>query len=322
MSSPTRKNAVSSAPVRRISWMGVLLACLSGLARPVHAQAGGIAASAQPGTFRGVMLGEPRWGARDTLLPLPVAGRARWRFELDSADWRYRLTLRLTFADSARGELVIRTSDTSVPHDVLVSRTAFTDEPHTDPRYFVGFFRVGRGPAAALSGLAMDDTIMLRTPVQRGSDGRPTGQLEGRLRVGAHRPSTELPNAASRQRPILLGEFLASWDPRPVVLPASMSDSLQQAILRRALSDAGLHWLDAQMHIRAADSVHDARLLRAYLVNRYGAALLVDTVATDFTHIFMRVRGRYAPIVCQSESGREACRNTRSWWSRLHLRGD
>jgi hypothetical protein len=86
-----------------------------------------------------------------------------------------------------------------------------------------------------------------------------------------------------------------------------MTDSLQTAILKRALWDAGLRWLDAQVHIRSADSTHDARLLRAYLVSRYGSALTVGTVSTDSRRIVMRVRGRYRPITCESDDGRVDC---------------
>lgn len=238
--------------------------------------------------------------ARPQLAPAPPPAAATWRFELDSLDWRYRLTIRIPVARPRARVLVIRTASTAPPRAAVQMRS-ITSETNVDPAKAMAWVETPGTPSEPRHPVHTFDSLAFAvdTPLTRASVIRGHHEF---IILADESTGARLPGL-----PRLVGDFAATWDPTPSVRPRTMSDSLQSAILQRALWDAGAHWMESQIHIVPGDSSHDGRLLKAFLLDRYGAALTVDTVETDFKRVFMRVRGRYRPLVCEMDDGRLSC---------------
>lgn len=289
-------------PEGRLALVAGLL--LAGLA------AGGARALAQqgpaPGSFRGhaVILEDAR--STPAGADQPASGTARWRLELDSLDWRYKPTLRITLARPDTAALVIR-----ITRPVLVSRLA-------PQRYTASLYVRERGaPQVYDQWFSHRDTVLIESepPLSRAS------VLRGRLLVQGYRDSVPGRSVGPKMTRRIVGEFTATFDPRPDPYPPTMTDSLQEAILRRALWDAGLQWLESKVHIDPTDSTHETRKLRPYLESRWSGAATIDSASTDLYHFYIRMRGRHAPITCiHTEEVHPTCYSTRYWWSRIFRR--
>jgi hypothetical protein len=255
------------------------------------ASAPAVAPAVSPGTFRG------RFGSE------AVTGAARWRHEIDSLDWRWKLTLRVTLDRPDHPRLVIRRSGLDVPAEAVLTMRDEGDRP--DLGYYtlrVDDPRRGATPVPSYGG----DSVILSPvrPVLPGS------VIRARVHVTEYRAAPAGPRT-------LVGEVAATYDPPPAPSRVAMSDSLQEALLRRALADGGTRWLDAQVHVRANDSTHDAGLMRAFLTARYGNGIRLDDVRADNANVYLSAHGRHAPVACENDGGRVRCWSTRTWWSRL-----
>jgi len=249
------------------------------------------------GTFRGTLA--VKWNAADqkTVKPDSVQGTATWRFERDSLDWRRKLTLHIDLANG-RGSYIIRTADTVPPRRALTTKNV--PSSHLDARFFTASLVVREnGPAREYaSGDVVADSVIFFAADSLS----PTTRLRGT--VGLHRfraVDREVAGARPGQQAvrILTGRFEAAFDPRPDPTPRTMTADLQTKILQQALYDFAITWMSYRVNERAGDSTTDNDKARAFLIRRWSEAAIVDSVAVDKTHLRVRLRGRYVPIICR-----------------------
>jgi hypothetical protein len=287
----------------RIGGAGALLAVGTSTAAAQGARASGTDTVAA-GRFRGVVA-EPDPARVGGHVMRAIGGTARWRRELDSLDWREKLTVRVTLDAPDRGVFVARAAGPGLQQRTVIvaSRGGQAYVPATLAEELPA-----AGGRWAEQQTIFGDSVVLEA--MQGIDR--SSMLRGRLRMGGYPRTSPVRGAQDLQRVVeVRGEFAATFDPRPAAVPRTMSDSMQQAILKRALWDAGAHWMDGMLHIRANDSSFSNVLLRGYLVNRWSHVATVDSVSTDYTRLYVRLRGRLAPVTCEADDGLVRCSRTR-----------
>jgi hypothetical protein len=248
------------------------------------------------GVFRGTLVAKANAADPTVVQPDSVSGTASWRFELDSLDWRRKLTLRIELA-GGRGAYVIRTADTLPPRELLQPKNV--PSSHADPAYFTASLVVRENGAPREYPRwysAGDSVIVSRIEVLS-----PKTVFRGAVRLHALRDdASDMPGAHPNQSAvrILVGTFEASFDPELESTPSTMTPALQTKILQQALYDFAITWMSYRVNPRAGDSTTDNDKARAFLARRWGEAAIVDSVAVDAAHLRVRLRGRYVPIVC------------------------
>jgi hypothetical protein len=80
---------------------------------------------------------------------------------------------------------------------------------------------------------------------------------------------------------------------------------MQQKVIERALMGFGMTNYGAANGDGPADSTHDARRGRHFLESRWGHALIIEHIEATDPGFSLRVRGRFAPIVCEFDGHRE-----------------
>jgi hypothetical protein len=294
---------MSEGRVVRRCMIGLGLAVMAADASVALAQAGRAPAAAPvaAGRFRGE-IAEPDPAKVGRHVMRPVTGSARWRSELDSLDWREKLTVRVTLDAPDRGVFVARASGPGLQQRAVIvaSRGGQAYVPAT----IAEVLPVAGSARWEERQTSFGDSVVLEAMpgIDRSS------VLRGRLRIGGYPRTSPVRGAGDVQRVVQVhGDFAATFDPRRESRAPAMSDSMQQALLERALRDAGAHWLDGKVHIRANDSSFSNVLLRGYLANRWSHVAMIDSVATDYTRMFVRLRGRNARVTCENDDGRVRC---------------
>jgi hypothetical protein len=263
------------------------------------------AATLLVGTFQGTLVVSD--DARDTTARArPVSGRAQWRLELDSLDWRRKVTIRIVLDGPDRAEYVIRTADSTDPGRVLYMRNNASS--HADRRYFTGRISLlgASDPRRYTDFSTVRDSVTFVPGYGRASGNRTlrgTVDLQGYREFSAPKKGEFFGQQATR---ILRGSFAATFDPRPEPVPRTMTAAVQRGILDRALFDFGINYANQLMHLGQGDSTLDNRLARGYLASRWGNAATVDSIDVDYRHVYVRLRGRYLPIRCELDGGRTA----------------
>lgn len=271
--------------------------------------------SVRPGSIRGTVVFRQDAADHSEVAPLPVTGTAKWRLELDSLDWRRKLTLRFVLSGPAQAEYVIRTAGPGVPRGVL--RVKNNPSSHVDPRYYTATMSVreqGNRRVYDYWALTMDTVAFERVDsAASGAILRGTIHLMGFHGFGAARRPGE---QTTRQ---LDATFAAGFDPRPAPMPRTMTHDVQGRIMYDALNDFAVGFMDGVIKPSATDSTKDNARARAYLVSRWGEAAMVDSVATGPADFYVRMRGRYAPVTCivTYHASAPSCTSSR-WrsWSR------
>jgi hypothetical protein len=277
--------------------------------------------SLPPGTFRGSLVMKD--DARDTVArTLPaVTGTAQWRIELDSLDWRRKITIRITLPGPEHAVYVIRTADSTAPQRVLHVTNL---SPHANPTYFTAvMIPSGTADQRPYGNWVITDSVTFVPGPERASGDR---TLRGTVRLEGSRDFAlqKKPGERYRQQAqrTLDGVFAATFDPRPEPVPRTMTPALQRAIMDQALYDFGINWMNQLMHLGQGDSTLDNRLARGYLASRWGNAATVDSIDVSYRHAYVRLRGRYVPITCALDGDRAAgavCSDPqpRRWWRRM-----
>jgi hypothetical protein len=273
-----------------------LIAPVSAACTRTLAQAPALASASPPqGIFRGTLATKSNAADGQAFRPESISGTASWRLELDSLDWRRKLTLRIELA-GGRGVYVIRTSGPNAPRRVLTAKNV--PSSHIDPAYFTASMVVREN-----EGLRVYNEwhVVIDTVAFASTDSLfPSMVLRGAVRLEGYRDAPDAPGAHPRQIAVrlLIGTFEAPFDPRPAPTPSTMTAALQREILERALYNFAITWMSYRVTPSAADSTTDNDKARAFLTRRWGEAVIVDSVAVDATHLRVRLHGRYVPIVC------------------------
>jgi hypothetical protein len=93
------------------------------------------------------------------------------------------------------------------------------------------------------------------------------------------------------------GAFAATFDSEPEPAP-TMDRELQTRIMQRALMDYAINWMGGRVNPSDADSSKDNVKARAFLTSRWSEAAIVDSVAVGPKSFFVKMHGRYAPVMC------------------------
>jgi hypothetical protein len=286
----------------RLAVLLVLLATL-GRAGAAHAQADAMTRTrcafdtVADGIVRGTVTFKRNSRQSVAGLATPVSGTAQWRLELDSLDWRRKLTLRLTLDGPPRASYVIRTADARPPQEVLES-TPSPSRSHLDTHRFVATrsvdARSGRRVSEQLS--AYGDSLF----IQRVDSLSPDVVLRGSIRL-LRFPD---PTTGAKHRPreqtsqLLDAVFAATFNRRADPVPRTMNASLQERIIGNALDLFAIRWAEGAVDASAADSSRDTGRARAYLLGHWGEAAILDSVSASGNAFYVRMHGRYARISC------------------------
>jgi hypothetical protein len=291
---------------RRFVQLSILALGMAGLAPVTAVRAQGIVPQISPavgdvprGTILGTMLF--RENSRDSSITqsTKIVGTAQWRFELDSLDWRRKLTLHLALHGPEHAEYIIRTAGASAPRGTLHVKNVPLS--HSDSRYFTVKMTVRE-----LGVQRVYDTWqnIVDTITFAGVDSlSPDAVLRGTVNLmgfhsfaeGQHERDGDRGQLTLR---ILNGSFAATFDPRPLPSPTTMSYALQKTILRRALDEFASVWMAGIVNPSVADSTKDNGRARAYLRSRWSEAAGIDSVAVGSKALYVRLSGRYAPVSC------------------------
>ncbi|HEV7993123.1 MAG TPA: hypothetical protein VGP25_14955 [Gemmatimonadaceae bacterium] len=94
------------------------------------------------------------------------------------------------------------------------------------------------------------------------------------------------------------GAFAArpAAEPRPRV---EVTAEMQQQVLDRALEGFAITHIGAINGDGDADSTHDATRARQFMLSRWGQVLTIEQLKTTRSSFALRVRGKFAPVVCE-----------------------
>jgi hypothetical protein len=247
--------------------------------------------------------------------PTPVVGTAAWRLELDSLDWRRKVTLRLVLAGPEHAEYVIRMAGPRAPSGRLAVKNV--PSSHVDPRYYTATMAVREeGDLRVYDDWNTSiDTVVL----ERLDSLPPRAVLRGTIHLmGFHYfGAARAPGHGAIRE--LDGVFAARFDPRPAPTPRTMTHDVQGRIIYDALNDFAIGFAGGVLNPNAADSTKDNARARAYLASRWGEAATLDSLAVSPTDFYVRMRGRYAPVTCVVvyRSVGPSCTSSRwPWWRR------
>jgi hypothetical protein len=223
----------------------------------------------------------------------PLTGRAEWRIEIDTLDWRPKWTIRLLLSRPDSGVVTIRWATTALPRaGSYEPKIVATGVSHADSRFVTVSYSVAEGGIIRSYLVGAYDERVIITRVA------PNGSVAGSFSFLASRFSDEPPK-----------NFLHSYATRAVsatfeavaggpLRAPTMTASHQKEILWRALDGFGTTWMGALNGDGDADSTHTPAKGRAFLASRWSAALTVDSLAASPSDYYLRVRGKFFPIVC------------------------
>src|SRR5258708_21400301 len=219
----------------------------------------------------------------------PVSFTATATTEIDTIDWRPKFTVRIQLNSPDTSALVIRAANEKHPearsHGVKILSTGAS---HANP----GFV------SAAL--MALEDgrpqPYMINNQVTFDSSDS-SGAVRGAFELVASRYAEDGQMIHKIVWRHLNGAFAATHNPVPE-LPPKMTAQLQERILRRALDGYIITWSGAINGDGDASSTQSPALAREFLSSRWDAAMTIDSLSTSPQHTYVRLRGRYVPIVC------------------------
>jgi hypothetical protein len=265
--------------------------------------------------------------ARSVVEPTPVVGTATWRFELDSLDWRRKVTLRLSLKGPSHAVYVIRTAGARAPNGILTVKNI--PNSHIDPRYYTARLSVSElGERRVYDDWnSLRDTVIFTDidSLSPRSVLRGTVRLEGyhsfssALKPGESYPGQKAGEPYPGQLTVrrLEAAFAATFDPRPTPSPRTMTPDLARRIMTEALYEYAVGWMGGGLNPGPADSTRDNAKARAFLTSRWGEVAIIDSVAVADKAFYVRMRARYAPVTCivVHDSSAPTCGGPkRSWW--------
>lgn len=231
-----------------------------------------------------------------------VDGTAEWAYELDSLDLRRKVTIRIALHTPESTYVVLRALDDAPPapgnYGVMLPATGLS---HHDPRLFradIHTMEVGHRRDYML-GMMKRDTVIIDAP----TDGTADSTLRGRIRLRGSRYADAKPGQVIRDYVMhdVFGTFVAPQSsaagPSVVVTP-----EMQERVLRRALDGFMMTNLGALNGDGAADSTKTSPLARRFLEGRWSAAAVIDSVMANGRTFHVRLRGRFAPTICEIDS--------------------
>jgi hypothetical protein len=186
------------------------------------------------GTFVGTHL--VREDVRDTAATTAhqVSGRATWRLELDTLDWRRKVTVRLLLPGPDQTVVVIRTAGPNPPQRWLTAKNMATS--HADPRYFtatISALEHGRWREFTEHDVVRDTISFL--PM---ANITPGATLRGTISLLGFAEITR--NVHPLKVRIVQGAFAAAYDSQPEP-PRTMTPAEQKRVMHAALYDFAIH---------------------------------------------------------------------------------
>ena len=228
-----------------------------------------------------------------------VRGTAAWSLQRDSIDLRDKVTLRITLPAPSPATLVLRFLDTLPPPAGAYEITSLgAGESHRRRRQVLV-------DVDAPDGRHVGKYLPLVGELRIESGGGQAGELRGTLRVVAVR-SAELPERPMVPPIVVLevrGAFAARSEARRPEL--SVSTAMQEQVLDRALMGFAITSMGAENGDGPADSTQDVSRGRRFLLSRWGHALTIEHIEATPHAFSLRVRGRFAPVVCELDVHRE-----------------
>lgn len=244
-----------------------------------------------------------------------AVGTAEWSYELDTLDLRRKVTIRIALRNAESTVVVLRALDDAPPapgvYGVMLPATGTS---HHDPRLFRADIHTAEVGAHRdyLLGMGKQDTVFVDAPPE-GSAADST--LRGRIRLHGFRYAEAKPGQVIRDYVMrdVFGTFVAPQSSAAgpsVVVTASM----QELALRRALDGFMTTNMGAINGDGGRDSTLSSPLARRYLEARWGSAAVVDSLAVAGQSFHIRLRGRFAPTICEVDSRNTeiVCRYARS----------
>ena len=277
--------------------MPAILALVMGLALDAHAQG---PASVPVGQFvgRDSLDASKEPGSASHVRP-SVNGVATWTIQRDSIDLRDKITLRLELPAPSPATLVLRFVDGLSPapgeYELAVLGTGESHRSRHQALIDV----------VAPDGRHNATYLPLVGTLRIDARGGATGELRGTLRVLAVRHA-ELPERPMVPPIVTLevrGTFAARSVPRRPDPPVTAE--AQEKVLDRALMGFAITNMGAENGDGPADSTQDIARGRRFLLSRWGHALTIEHIEAGPHAFSLRVRGRFAPVVCELDMHRE-----------------
>lgn len=247
-----------------------------------------------PGVIHGDIIGtSQRDTGRAVNLPrTPTRGSATWAVELDTFDMRRKWTIRFRPEGHENVEVVIRKADTLPPepitYDLILLATGIS---HADPKFLAGemFYDVdGKRRRVGLGG-GYDRATFARME---------GGNISGAVAVVSGRidPAIRPPTGKWRYRG-LEGQFTARpGNAAPSPAPAVAAES-EMRIMANALNGVFISWIGAVN--RDGNIVERTPAgVRAFINQRWGTTIAVDSVAITGNTLWVRLQGRATGAVC------------------------
>lgn len=253
-----------------------------------------------PGTFvgRDSLSSENEPGTLNRARP-QVSGTATWSIELDSLDLRRKFTMRLEIPLPSPVTIVIRALD-SLPLATgsHLSMLPATGSSHRLSRtVHADIYTVEGGQRRHYTPARLKVTITDVSTVR----GQPViaGHVDARsMRYGERKPGQGVFPVVSL---VVAGDFAsrAAAEVRPRIVVTS---GMQELVLARALDGFAITNTGAINGDGDADSTRDATRARRFIESRWSDALKIEQLEVKGMDYRLRVRGRYAPVVCEVES--------------------
>ena len=263
----------------------------------------GAAQSVAPGTF----IGRDSLDTRDepstpSRVRSRVTGTATWTIELDSLDLRRKFTIRIELPAPSPVTVVFRAVDSLPPNPGGYKlMLASTGASHGSRSTFHGDVHALEGDRARRY-WPIVSSVFITSITKEG--GEPV--VSGRLELLSDRYADGKPGQLVFPYVFLRtdGNFAAhaATDPRPRI---AVSPAMQEAVLTRALDGFMITHSGAINGDGDVDSTRQTALARKFLESRWRDAAIVERVDVRGMKYQLRLRGRHAPVVCESESARE-----------------
>ena len=251
-----------------------------------------------PGTFVGRdSLDTRREPATPSRVRASVTGTATWTIELDSLDLRRKFTLRIALPVPAPVTIVLRAFDSLPPapgtYDVMIASTGASHGSRWSMH----------GDVYAREGSHDRRYFPLVTKIVVASVATDAGQplITGKLEMLSHRYADGKPGQMVFDNVMLRidGDFAAhaAENPMPTI---AVTPAMQEAVLQRAIDGFMITSAEAANGDGDADSTHETARARAFLESRWHHAAVIEKIEANGMQFVVRLRGRYAPVVCEA----------------------